>query len=72
VFGAKLWFVLFGLDAAEALVLLQGASGPSMGHCVLKIDKTVACLISDLNLVEKRVFPLCTQPIFGVWLPCDP
>ena len=50
VFGANLGFVLFGIDAAGTLVLLQGAFGPLMGHCALKIDKTALYLTSELDL----------------------
>ena len=50
MFGAKLGLVLFKIDAAGTLVLLRGAFGPLMGHCVLKIDKTAAYLTSELDL----------------------
>ena len=72
MFGAKLGLFLLRIDAANAPGLLRGAFGAFMGHCVPKIKKSVTCLISELDLVENRVSPPCTQPIFGVWLPCDP
>ena len=50
VFGAKLWRVLFGIDAADTLGLLRGVDGPFMGHCALKIEKTATYLISELDL----------------------
>ena len=50
VFGAKLWRVLFGIDAADTLGLLRGVDGPLMGRCFLKIDKTATYLVSELDL----------------------
>jgi hypothetical protein len=50
VFWAKFRLVLFSMHAAGTLVLLRGAFGPLMGHCVLKIDKTAAYLTSELDL----------------------
>ena len=50
VFGAKLGLVLFELDVPNTLGLLRGAFGPLVGRCVLKINKTAAHLISELDL----------------------
>ena len=50
VLGDKLGLVLFGIDVTGTLVLLRGAFGPLVGHCVLKIDKTAAYLTSELDL----------------------
>ena len=70
--GAKLGLVLLRIDTAGTVGLPWGAFGAFMGHRVPKIHKLVTYLISEVDLVESRVFPPGTQPAFGVWLPCGP
>ena len=56
----------------DTLGLLRGAFRAFLGHCAPEIAKTTTYLVSELDLVQNRVFPPTAQPILRYFDPMGP